>query len=423
MRRPSENILKRLWRYFQSEKTPSSIEGSQYPLVLASNSRFRQNLDIPEQPIRQVIDVATSRKLIEMCYWSFEVQKGISFLSSDLFQQVDGSSGSWKIKTEEPDGEPVAVNPDVLVIAEDLQKLRDGKELVLGGDRLQKAAREMLHYGDSFLELGIERDGLGSWGINSSCYLPALSVFVEQSEQGKVQQYRQQRNMYQSDSDILLHPGKVLHFSYEKNQRYGMPLCLAQLPYWEDVQKADNALSKAANDLGVNPWLHIMPETVNEKLLGVYERKHKEALRDGIVTNLYLLNGADVRKAGADAQALQPLIDHYLMCRRRMVPAGVPLWMFPDLSFNDVGGRADDLNGQPAMHYSRIISSLRSLLGEQVKWAISLELVMKKGFDWYQENGHFEIVWGDWYTTPGELAMRQIEQGNQGGGVNDSNNE
>jgi hypothetical protein len=400
----SSNYLNRLWNFFRFPKKELPIQGSQYPLGIASTLRIRQNLDIPEQPIRPIIDIATSRQLIEMRWWSYEVRHALSFLSHDCFQQQDGSSGSWRLTEELQDGTPV--HPDTLAIGRNLQNRISNKESVLGGDRLQRAARDMLAYGDSFLELGIEKDGLGGWGIAKSLYLPSLSVFVEESNQGETLRYRQQASFVQSDSDILIEASKMLHFSYEKDIRYGEPITLQSLPKWQEVNSAAMALAKAARDCGIAPWLHIMSDGATPKSVDTYREKHQQALQEGIITNLYLSHGAEVRKAAVDSNAIAPLAEYFLACRRQMIPPCIPLWMYPDLG-HEATGLANDIAGQPAMAYSRTISNLRSLLGNQIKWAVSLEICLIKGFDWFLQYGQFEIIWGDWFATPGQLVAQQ----------------
>jgi hypothetical protein len=132
--RTRDNLLKRLWDYFNPPRTIAPIDGNQYPLVRSSVTQLRNNLDIPEQPIRTVIDLQTTKQLIEMSYWCYEIRHGISFLAHDCFQNQEGESASWDIKTEDKDGNAIAVNPDTVVMARDLRERRNGRDLILGGD-------------------------------------------------------------------------------------------------------------------------------------------------------------------------------------------------------------------------------------------------------------------------------------------------
>jgi hypothetical protein len=52
-----------------------------------------------------------------------------------------------------------------------------------------------------------------------------------------------------------------------------------------------------------------------------------------------------------------------------------------------------------------MIAAIRGLLGEQIKWAINVELILKMGYDWWVENGRYDIVWGDWVMSTLESAM------------------
>lgn len=403
------NLLQRLWAAFtasgnQSPADGSNLQGSQYPI--GNRQRRRTTLPLPEQPVRPIYgDLSISQELIEMRSWSYEMRHSISILARDCFQQIDGRSASWRVAETLEDGRKV--HPDVIAIGRDIANRRNGKSLILGGDRLQRAARDMMSYGDGFLELGIEREGIGrnDWGIAKSLYLPSLSVFVDESEHEEPQSYRQQEKLAPSDSDRVIHPVKVLQFSYEKDRLYGNPLAFQSCEPWRKIKAASADLEDAAREIAIAPWLHVMPPEQDESYRGKYQQRHESLLNDGIITNLYLMSGADVRKATSGSNVLKPLVDYYLSLRYQMLPPGLPHYLFPGLGLESSSGK--EIANQPALAYARMIANLRSLLGEQIKWAISLEIVLRKGFDFYISDGQFfDIAWGDWFVT-GFESMRQ----------------
>jgi hypothetical protein len=151
-----------------------------------------------------------------------------------------------------------------------------------------------------------------------------------------------------------------------------------------------------------------MPEEASETYKDVYQQRHESSLGTGILTNLYLMNGADVRKAATDADTLAPLMNYWLSKRYHCLPPGIPHWFFPGMGLESSSGK--DIANQPALNYGRIIADLRSLAGEQVKWALSIELVLAKGFDWFQENGGFDIAWPKWFVTGQEADIMQEEE-------------
>lgn len=265
--------------------------------------------------------------------------------------------------------------------------------MILGGSRLERAARDMMWSGDSFLELAIEREGISSndYGISKSLYLPSLSVFVDEDQTGYSNGFWQRSKTMPSPEDIWIHPLKMLHFCLEERELYGQSILLQSIESWRKLKEVAIDLEEASRAIGVTPWLHIMPEGRDEIYKQAYQDDIESKRRSAIITDMFLLNGADIRKASTDSNALQPLIDHYLLQRMGCIPAVIPTWAFPYLSLKD--GAQKDLSSQPAMAYARFIHHLRSIIGEQVKWAISVEIVLKKGWDWFEQNGYFEVHW------------------------------
>jgi hypothetical protein len=128
------------------------------------------------------------------------------------------------------------------------------------------------------------------------------------------------------------------------------------------------------------------------------------------------MNGADIRKAYTNAnESLKGVFDYWTKLREEMIPPGVPLWFFPGLGMESNSGK--DIANQPALMYSRNIQALRGLVGAQVKWCISLEYVLKFGYQSYYDNvikkGGFELDWGVWAVNGQEFLMKPQAQENQ----------
>lgn len=402
-------MLSRLRKLLKSFRLrDGAIQGSPYPLGYGTSRNYsRRDLDVPEIPARFVEDNKDlTHRLLEIYHYSKEASKAIEMLSLDCFQSQDGGSGSWFVNEELADG--TRVNPDILVIARDLSSRMDGDENVIGADVLQSAVSELLFFGDSFFQLGIEKDGFGEWGIKSSIYMPCLSMFVRRSESGFLEGFYQ--STVGSKESVDFHPFKIIQFSYlrKKGIRYGKSFIKSQAyADWDNVRDAEYAVSKIAMESGVTPWLHIMAPDKSQKDLELYERKHQAALNSGqILTHYYLMNAGDIRKAATESDAIKPLADYLLDCRRRMIPAGFPTWIFTELGYE--GSAGNDLHGQPAMTYSRLVSAMRSTIGQGIKKAITIELLLRKGYDWVEQNGKFEIGWEPWIATPGQLAMQEV---------------
>ena len=391
-------LFQKIWRFFRRSST-SDLEGYRQS-IFYPGSTLRANYDLPEVPIRPTYgDLNLSYELLEAYHWSYEYRHAIDTVASDCFQQLQGQIGSWFVEDELSDGTRVA--PEVLEVAEELSGARYGKDLILGGDALMRAAIECLAFGDSFVELGLEKTGLSKddWDITSAQYLPVFSMFVEKDAQSRTLSYIQRTRLSPSEDDVYFNPVKILHFKYKSRGLYGNPIGFPSLEAWRKFKECSVALETAARDVAIVPWLHILPEDKTEKDRIEYMQRHEAMAASGIITNLYLMNGAEVKKATiAAGDTLKPLMDYWLQLRYMCIPPRIPAWLFPGML--DANGGAKDLNGQPALTYSRLISEVRSLLGEQVRWAINLKLVLRYGYDFYHENRKFDICWPEWILTP-----------------------
>lgn len=391
-------IFNKIWQFFRRSSS-SDLEGYRQSVIYPA-IQFKANYDLPETPIRPVHgDLNISYDLLEMYYWSYEYRHAIDTIASDCFQEVEGQVSSWYVSDTLIDGSSVA--PEVLEIAKELSTARCGKDLILGGDFLIRAAVEALAFGDSFVELGIGKTGLSKddWDITASQYLPTFSIFVEKTANNETLKYIQRTKLMSSDDDLEFNPVKILHFKYKSRGLYGNSIGFPSIETWRKFKDCSVALETAARDVGITPWLHILPEDKTEQDRIDYMQRHESMAASGIITNLYLMSGSDVRKAAsASGDALTPLVDYWLKLRYQCIPPRVPAWIFPGLA--DTASGAKDIHGQPALTYSRLIGEVRSLIGEQVRWAICVKMVLRYGYDFYLNNRAFDVKWPKWVLTP-----------------------
>lgn len=396
--------LAKLWNFFtrKSASGDSALQGSRFSSNGIVGNAFRRSLDLEvlERPVRPIcgsLDIAN--EICEMKTWSYEVRHAVSIIARDCFQAVDGRVASWRVADKLDDGTPV--NEEVLLIGRSLATRMNGKKMVLGGDRLQRAAREILWAGDSFIELEFNKDTDGSWYISDALYLPTLNTFVEEDEHGKLKGYWQRKSVHPREDDIFILPIKCLHFRYEEHGSYGMPLVFQSLEMWRKIKEVSADIEDVARS-AVGPWLHIMPAEWDESKRNAYRQEIEQLRADGIIRDLYLLHGADLKKATNGDSKLTDLLEYWLKLRYQMVPPQMPLWLFPGLSTEDKAGK--DLAGQPALAYARLINSIRAIVGEQIKFALNIEIILKKGYDWWEENAKdkFDIAWGEWAINPNQ---------------------
>ncbi len=368
-----------------------TANGSGYAHPLYKDYR----LDIPETPTRPILgSLEYSRDLLEMIEWSPEARTALSFLSRDPFMEREGRIGSWQVgKTI---GGDAKVNPNVIAVANELKNRRYGKQLILGGLRLQEAARQALGTGDSFLQLAIEKEGItrGRYCISRSLYMPPMSMFVGEDEVGDECGYYQRLD---DGVEIPFSPLKILHFSYERRRLYGESIFFQSIPGWRKLKRTAPATEKIVTQNGVAPWVHTMGSTATERDRENYERKHQAERANGFLSDIYVPHGATVRKAEGNVSGISETVNYEQQLIKRMIPLGLPAYFFSSLSNTEPNAR--EIAGQPAMLYARTIASIRSMLGEQIRWALDIELCLAFGHDFVVQNP-YDIVWPKWDVLP-----------------------
>ncbi|MEH1786877.1 MAG: hypothetical protein V7L23_15190 [Nostoc sp.] len=407
------------WAKLSRKKKPIGFTGSPEPLRLGSTMPRNLALGMPEIPVRPILgDRTIPSQLIEMGTWSLEVRHTARILSTDMFQQEDGRIGSWKIKPtigDEDDGTQTKIDANLLAVGREMGVRQFGKDLILGGTALQTAVARMVKYGDAFVELGlnVESKKKNDYFIEKIQYLPTFSMFVDVDDQGVLKgTYSQRKQIDPRPDDRLFPDWKILHFKLEElgaSGRYGQSLYMQALEVYEYLREHVPDVADSVRSAAVAPWLHIMPEMADENYKNDYMSHHKALLAQGVVSNLYLLQGTEVKKAMSNGNdSIKSVLDYWTQLRYQMIPPGLPLWFFPGLGLESNSGT--DIANQPALMYARTISALRGLVGEQIKWAITLEYVMKFGYDAYQTNvvkkGGFELDWGTWAVNGQEFLMK-----------------
>lgn len=414
---PTINFLQRVKNIFSQIlskiRKPRGFTGSSEPLRIGMASRRNLSLGLPEIPVRTVMgDTYLTHQLIEMSTWNQEVRQSSSILARDVFIRENGEVRSWKVN---PKMDDVEVDKNLISISKEITSRQFGKDLVLGGNALETAVRRMLRYGDAFVELGLNFDSKNKkdYFIEKMQYLPTFSMFVDVNDAGELEGTYSQRKMISKGVDDRVFPDwKILHFKYEElgaSGRYGDPLFLQSVEAYEYLKEHRPDVAEAVRAAAISPWLHLMPEGADEEYKDAYMLEHKSQLAQGLISNLYLLNQADVRKAYSNGnESLKGVFDYWMKLREELVPPGVPLWFFPGLGMESNSGK--DIANQPALMYSRNIQALRGLVGTQVKWCISLEYCMKFGYESYYENvikkGGFELDWGIWAVNGQEFLMK-----------------
>ena len=391
------------------------LTGSQDQIFPAGRLHRRNHrfLDVPENILRPImLDLSLAYELEEMINWSCEANTCLTILSQNIFQEETGAIDSWKVRTKKPDGAPLdkPVHPNVIAIANNLRHRKNGKEYVLGAQRLEQAVM-CVGRGDEFVEIKIEREGISrnDWGISKSIYLPRWSIFAENSEQGELVSYRQQSRLDPSESDRVWQGAdlaRILHFKHKPRGRYGQPGLFAQIEQWRKLKETAADL-EAITRTSFAPWIFELPSDKDETYRQAFRAEMEAQMEAGVVTHVYLPNDADMRKAASQNSSMTSLLDMYRQLRYTCLLPGFPVYLISGLALEQ--GASKTLNAGPALAYGRLISHVRSILAEQIHWALSVEIVMNYGYEFYLENCDFEIEWPKWINQeiPGLITQDQ----------------
>lgn len=359
-------------------------------------------LDVEEPPLRPIRgSIYYAHQLQEIREWSPEASDAIDLLSRDCFTSDDGEIDSWQIAglKDGPDGERAKLDPNLESIARDLRQRRYGKDYVVGGDRLRLGVEQSLALGDSYLQLTLDREGMSGkrtdWCISESMYLPPLSMFTVPDHVGRESAYRQH---YQGSTEFTdYHILKVLHFSYKKRGLYGSSLYLSRISQWERLKRLASKVEDALSSCGVAPWIHTLPKETPATDVEKYKKKLGQLEDRGIIKSLVLLEGSDVKKAANNDAGLKEILEYWLELRQSFIPLGMPDYFFSSLPNSVKSNR--DLGLQPAALYARTRASNQAIAGEQAKWALDIEIVMKMGYEFWKRNP-YDIVWPKWDISP-----------------------
>lgn len=374
-------------------KGDGDLRGSQRSLGETSVLSKQYNLEIEDRPIRSP---KLARELIEMRQYCYEVYHSLAMAVEDCFSSGDGDDQGWTISDTQDDNE-TPVNPEVLAIALDLIQRNFGDESVIGGDRLRYALEEVLIYGDCFLELGIERDGISpNYCVAKTLYLPTWDCFRKEDDQGLLDGFEQRRFLNSHDTETrLFPPEKIVHFRHKRQRVYGRSLFMPSLPYWPRLKESSERLS-IAEEQALSPLVHQFDGAQwDGQRVRDYRQKIKGQRDSGRNSTDYFASGVLLRRLeGGQPPNLDQLRQNVLFWQRKMIPAGIPDYYFA----TGQAGATKEISKEPAKRYARMRNNWCALLTKGIKKVIDLEIKLVKGVDWYEENARnqYRIVWPKW---------------------------
>jgi len=384
-------LLERIWQSITSfARTP--IQGQQRPLstYLSTNDSTglsrQYDLEISEYPIR---DTQKARQLIEMYEYCPEIATGINEVSDSVWSSDDGDDQGFAMR-KPPQGFAPTLNDNETRIDPMVEKiLRRLIDEVIGGTTLELAAERILAYGDAFASLDVDTRRKR---VNRVLFLPTWEMFRVEDNQGQLLGF-QQRRYLSDDEGIGFHPILCTHWRYRRKVLYGRSLFYESIDDRHKLKAATEDLASASRAVGVNPSIHQMPDSVDEDYRAEYKRAYEAKKSQCVVTDFYLMYGADIRKVSTTNPDLKALADNVLMWRARIIMRSrVPPWL---MGLPTVGAR--EIAGQPALAYARFINRVRMALTEGIKQICNLELALN-GIS--KEQWQYRIIWPRIATNP-----------------------
>lgn len=390
----------------RKRRSTKQVTGSQRPLAVvgynAIDASRRYDLEIPDAIVRNDA-MGSAREILEAYHYCYEVRHTLTLAANSAFCSTDGDDQGWTIARDYNFGTQATpameeIDQEVYDIAMDL-KMRQSwpGEYVIGGKKLELALKQALGLGDSFIEWGLEREGIGrnDWGISRSLYLPVFEMFRQEDDHGYLMGFEQRAHLDDKDA-IAFSAWKIAHLRYDQDHIYGRSAWRSSIAtgIWAKLKEATNNLAHAAKDLGINPNIHEFAENTNRESRDVYIKSHESAKLNGLSpTDLYPLPGMAISKLSSQNPNLQTLIDTMLEWRYKMLLPGMPFYFFAGI----MNGSARELSAQPALQHCRLRSEWCAMLTEVITQAIDTEIKLRKGEEFWRTRGrYYRIVWPTW---------------------------
>lgn len=374
-------------------KKKIEIEGKAFPVGISVYQK-NNTLEPREVAIR---DQYVGTQLIELTRTCYEVTGCVRMLLTDAFScQTGDNSQVWQIGNYVDKEQTIPVNSELKDIVVELQERErnDSSDKILGGE-FQTAMKNIIRYGDAFSELAISKSKKGYFYISNFLTLPTWELFRCENNQGELIGFEQYGNQNQK---IIFNPQKVIHFRYEKNRLYGESIFIPCCQFWEYYQESSYNLMIASRTLAQNPNVHTFSEKMDAPQQMKYKQAHEEQkYKEGLLTDIFLQYGMEVSKISNVNPSLKPLIDVWIEWRGKMIPPGIPTYAFP----NFPSQKARDVSGIPNQGYIKLVNSFRQSASQGLRNIIKTELILRKGLDWYLENGKYQIEWDNWIINQG----------------------
>ena len=309
----------------------------------------------------------------------------------------------FALSSAEGDEFGIAVVADPKVKSRSTSRVLAAASYALSGFTLDDYWRivwRFLAWGDCFASVTI-----GSNDRFKPVLLPTWQIHLEVDEwDGELLAVKQYRpGLIQEEREV--NKDTFVHWSYRKNYIYGRSLYYEVMDssiYYqqnsEDIAFASRAVALAAN-------IHIMPEGADSAYLQDYKQDHKQQLKHGPVSDIYLLHGAEVKTGDRIGLPLSAMLDSLKFRRLEIAVASrVPLYLL-GIEYKS----AREISLQPALTFRHHIGRVRSILAAGLRGIID-DYLQERGFNPpYGYNLKFPSIDLSPFGTPADDNLPGIE--------------
>lgn len=366
------------------QNTPRNADHRQHALT-SRDSKLGEHDEDFFLPVRTP---RTATMLHEIREYSQEAGLAGTIICNDIFSSETGDDQGFKLARKmNREGKVILLNPQVEQI---LTRLIDN---VIGGYNLWWVADNLFYFGDAFGSIVVKED---MTSVERIMQLPTWDIFRIEDRRGNLRRFEQRR--YQMDSDVIkIHPLVCVHWRNRPRGLYGRATTKESYPQFARLRDMEEDIAHASRNIGVNPFVHIMPQGTTDE----YEQNYREAIRlarsEGIMTDFFIgghQGGADVKRVNNADSSLSGLEESKQSLRRQFIARlGIPSYL---AGIPDSG--AKDIQGHPAIAYARLIAGYRAMVTVGIKQICNLELALN-GLNPLEPKNFYAIQWPTLHTS------------------------
>lgn len=229
----------------------------------------------------------------------------------------------------------------------------------------------MLAWGDAFGLMDIDTKAMM---VSSFRLLPSWQVHsIPNEADGTLLNYEQR---FSQRDKAVIPPVSLIQWSYNRRYLYGRSLYYESINDWLKLKDADEDLAEANRSSAVQPNIHLMPPGADEAYKRAYKEDHENRRKAGIIPDIYLLQGADVRKPAGPPGGYpinQMILNHAMRRARIVMRSRVPSYLLGiDTSY------AKEISTQPALAFVVFVGLVRQLFSAGLRQLINTELALKQ---------------------------------------------